>query len=68
MTKDEIHHRIATLADELQEMHDLISDGLPTDPEGFPQPENNDLHDALRTIDKAIIVLSRLAFRIARTT
>jgi hypothetical protein len=47
MTPQEIHHRIVTLADELGEMHMLISDGLPTDSEGFVRPANPDLADAL---------------------
>jgi len=66
MTPQEVHHRIVTLADELQEMHTLISDGLPTDPEGFVKPTNPDLADALKAIERAITILSRLAFNMAR--
>jgi hypothetical protein len=63
LSPDQIRQRIVTLADELQEMHTLISDGLPADEEGFVKPTNPDLADALKTIEKAITVLSRLAHR-----
>jgi len=67
MTPQEIHHRIVTLADELGEMHMLISDGLPTDSEGFVRPANPDLADALKVIEKAVSILSRLAYKMAST-
>src|SRR5262249_3668252 len=44
----------------------MISDGFPTDDEGFPKPANPDLANALRAIEKAVTVLSMLALRMAR--
>lgn len=66
MTLDQIHKRITTLADEVDNMYALICDGLPTDEEGFPKPENPDLSDALRMLQTVSTTLSRLAFNLHR--
>lgn len=67
MTRQEIHHRIVTLADQLQELHTVIGASHPTDVEGFVKPNDPDLADALKAIDNAVSVLSRLAFNMDRT-
>jgi hypothetical protein len=62
-----IQHSIQTLFADLDEMYELITDGLPEDSDGVPKPDNVDLADALKSIDKALTGLSRLVFYINRS-
>lgn len=66
MTREEIHSRIVTLAAGLAEAHMHISEGHPADDEGFVQPADPDLAEALKIISHAETVLTRLAFRMAQ--
>ena len=66
MTHDQIHLRLTTLADQLQEQHTVIASSHPKDEEGFTQPANADLADALRAMDDAIRILTRLAYKMER--
>jgi len=66
MTMQEIHTRLTTLAQELDDIHSLICEGHPENAEGFPQLPPGELRDALNTIDMAASCLHRVAFKIAR--
>lgn len=66
MTHEQIHRVICALADTLQYHHEAISDGHPADAEGFVKPLDPDLRDALRAIDNAVWVLSKLAFNMMK--
>ena len=66
MTHEKIHSVIVAIAETLQYHHDAISDGHPTDEEGFVKPADPDLRDALRAIDNATWVLSKLAFNMMK--
>ena len=66
MTQDEIHAAIVRIADELDEHHTVIIAGHPSDHEGFPVIEDQDLADAARAIAEEVSALSRLAFRMVR--
>jgi hypothetical protein len=53
-------------AEQLEEMHTVLASDLPKDTEGFVVNDGSELCDALRAMDRTVICLSRLSYRIAR--
>jgi hypothetical protein len=66
MTTEEIHQVIVKLSDHIEEVLTVIKADQPQDGEGFPQIADQDLADAVTTLDYASSCLSRLAYKIAR--
>ena len=64
MTKDELCRVLVHYAEEVRELHTVLSADLPKDNDGFVIHDGSDLSDALRKLDQMAIALPRIVYRL----